>query len=260
MKGTLHFLGSGGSLGVPMMGCSCEVCTSKDPKNNRLRPSVLINVAGKKLLVDCGPDVRQQFLRVGLDAIDGIILTHAHYDHIEGIDEMRALSIKTGSPTPMLMSTETEADLKKRFGYIFEYQRSNTVITTQMAIELFPSRRGSIEFCGIPISYFTYEQAGMFAQGLRFGSIAYVSDIKKYPESIFEDLKGVETLIVSALRFTDSMMHFTVDEALAFSKRVGAKKTWFTHICHDLEHEKTNRYLPENVRMAYDGLQLEFEL
>lgn len=260
MKGSLQFLGTGGSLGVPVMACGCEVCLSSDPKNKRLRPSVLVQVNGRKILIDCGPDVRQQFLRLGVDAIDGMILTHAHYDHVEGLDEMRAICMKSGHSIPMLLSEETLEDIKRRFNYIFQYQDSKTILVTRLALEVFPDKRGVQHFCGVPIKYFTYEQAGMSTQGIRFGSIAYVSDIKKYPETIFQDLEGVDTLILSALRFTDSIMHFSVDEALAFAKRVGAKKTWLTHISHDLDHEKTNRYLPENVRMAYDGLQLEFEL
>lgn len=255
---SLLILGSGASLGVPVVGCSCEVCKSSNTKNKRLRPSALLKIAGKQILIDCGPDVRQQLLRAEVKKIDGIILTHAHYDHVEGVDEMRAFSIIDKRSTPFLMSEETLEDLKRRFAYIFEHQQNDVIITARMSIDLFKSKRGHTHFCGIPIQYCTFSQMGMSIQGLRIGNLAYISDIKEYPDTIFDDLKGVETLVLSALRHTESKMHLSVDEAVAFFKRTGAKQCWLTHISHDLDHEKTNQYLPENVRLAYDDLLIDF--
>lgn len=252
------FLGSGASLGVPVIGCSCAVCRSDNPKNKRLRPSGIIRSGDKQILVDCGPDVRSQLLREGISSLDGVILTHAHYDHVEGIDELRALSIIQKAQMPFLMSKETLEDLQRRFHYIFEHQESKVVITTRLNIELFEGERGEKEFVGLPIKHFTFQQAGMQVQGLRIGTFAYVSDIKVYPETIFEELEGVEILILSALRFQDSRMHFTIDEALAFAERVGAAKTYLTHVAHELDHDQTNAKLPKNVQLAYDGLSIDF--
>lgn len=259
MKGQFQFLGSGASLGVPVMGCSCDVCRSTNPKNKRLRPSALIQYDGKRILLDCGPDIRQQAIQLGLEDIDGLILTHTHYDHVEGLDELRAFTLKHRRFLPCLLSRESLDELKSRFYYIFEHQKSEQIIITKLDWTTLPEKRGEIDFLGATIKYFTFEQMKMPVQGIRIGNLSYVSDIKTYPESIFEDLAGTETLVISALRYTDSLMHLTVDEAVAFARRVGAKKTWLTHISHDLDHEKTNAYLPDDIQLSYDGLKLEFE-
>jgi len=240
------------------MGCSCDVCRSSNPKNKRMRPSALITVGGKRILLDCGPDIRNQALAIELEDIDGLILTHTHYDHVEGLDELRAFTIKHKRYLPALMSEESLAELKSRFYYIFKYQTSNDIIITRLDIKTFPEKRGEVDFLGNKIRYFSFDQIGMQVQGIRLGNLSYVSDIKNYPESIFEDLKGTETLIISALRFTDSLMHLTVDQAIEFSRKVGAKETWLTHISHDLDHDRTNAYLPEGIKLSYDGLELNF--
>lgn len=258
MKGIVQVLGSGASMGIPVMGCSCSVCISSNPKNKRLRPSILIKAGGKNVLVDCGPDLRQQFLNYQIMGIDGLVITHAHYDHVEGLDELRALSMVGGKFTPCLLSRETLNDLHRRFYYIFENQHSEIIMTSRLNLQQFDAKRGRIDFCGLPFKYFTYEQMGMEVQGIRLGNMAYVSDIKNYPETIFEDLKGVDILILSALRHSESRMHFTVDDAVTFALKSGVKHCWLTHIAHDLDHEKTNQNLPKNVQLAYDGQLIEF--
>lgn len=259
MKGKLLFLGTGGSMGVPVIGCGCEVCHSKNPFNKRLRPSVLVKVDHKVFLIDAGPDYRTQALQFGITALDGVLFTHAHHDHTAGVDDLKVYSFRMQRPLPSLMSLETAKDLKVRYYYIFNREPVYDKSTMRMEMHILNGERGEVEFEGIKISYLSYEQGGMQVNGYRIGSLAYLSDISRFPPSIFEDLKGVKTLILSALRFTPSPLHFTVDDAVDFSEKSGASRTFLTHISHDLDHDKTNAYLPPNIRMAYDGLEIDIE-
>jgi phosphoribosyl 1,2-cyclic phosphate phosphodiesterase len=254
------FLGTGGSMGVPLVGCACSVCTSKNVFNKRLRSSGLIRVEGKNILLDCGPDFRAQALAANIQGLDGMILTHAHYDHIGGLDDLRAFFVKMDKPISCLLSNETTHDIKRRFDYMFKEFEAKYVIMPKIDLQEFQSDRGEVDFLGVKLKYLSYTQMKMQINGIICGNLAYISDIKHFPDSIFEDLKGVETLIISALRFTPSTMHFTVDEAIDFARKTGAKRTFLTHIAHELDHEKTNAYLPSNIQMAYDGLRLTFQV
>lgn len=257
--GVLTFLGTGASMGVPIPGCPCEVCHSDNPLNRRYRSSILCRIDGKNILIDCGPDFRSQALKNHIRHVDGVIFTHAHNDHTAGVDDLKVYGFLSGSPIPCLLSKETYEDLKRRFYYLFEGEEGhNPSIKMRFDMHLLEKDRGRIDFVGVDIHYFSYEQMGMKVNGFRIGRMAYVTDIRHYPDSIFTDLKGVDILIVSALKFGPSPMHFNIDEAIEFAKKVGASKTWFIHIAHDLDHEKTNAYLPENIRLAYDGLHIEF--
>lgn len=259
MKGHFLFLGTGGSMGIPVIGCHCPVCRQGTAKDVRLRASGLLTVNNKSLLIDCGPDFRQQMLKHHIEHLDGVMITHAHHDHTASIDELRALSLKTKKPMLCLMSQVTLDDIHVRFKYIFDPAMGKQRFTPKVEPVILEKKRGEVTFQEINIHYFTYEQGGTEVNGFRIGNFAYVSDIHDYEETIYEDLDGVEVLVLSALRFTPSHLHFTVDEAIDFSKRVGAKETWLTHISHDLEHEQTNAYLPKEVRLAYDGLQISFQ-
>lgn len=247
-------------MGVPVIGCPCEVCNSDSPYNKRLRTSALLKIEDKKFLIDAGPDLRQQALKFKINKIDGVIFTHAHQDHTGGIDELRVYYMLYKQSVPCLMSKETYEDIRARFGYMFEVQPLEIKLLPRLAIEFLEDNKGITEFQGIPVQYMSYEQIGMKVTGYRFGKFAYVTDIRKYDEKIFEDLKGVEILVLSALRYTPSHMHFTVDEAVEFAQKVGAKETWLTHLAHELDYEKTNSYLPPNIRLAYDGLDIQFEI
>lgn len=254
IKPKLLFLGTGGSMGIPVIGCKCQVCQSGASYNHRLRPSALLIANNKRILIDCGPDFKEQALRNQLDWLDGIIVTHAHHDHTAGFDELRIYSLRSHQAIPCLLSSDTLIDLKKRFYYIFEANNLYSTLTAKFQLQVLEKERGNTLFLGIDFSYFSYKQGGMQVNGFRCGNLAYVSDIKEYSDSIFEDLKGVETLVISAVRFSPTPLHFSVDEAVDFARRAGAKKTWLMHIAHELDHEKTNAYLPEDIRMAYDGL------
>jgi phosphoribosyl 1,2-cyclic phosphate phosphodiesterase len=259
MKGKVQFLGTGASVGIPMIGCDCAVCTSKDPLNKRLRPSALVMINGKRILIDAGPDLRYQMLRVGVDHLDGLIMTHAHYDHTAGFDDLRPIYYKRRSPLPVLLSQETANDVRNRYFYLFGAALGQPHID-RFDLKILPEQIGKVEFEGFPISYITYEQGGMQVNGYRIGNVAYVSDIRHFESAIFDRIRRVKTLIVSALRFTPSPLHFSIDEAIEFAKDVKAETVWLTHISHELDHCRTNAYLPPHMRLAYDGLEIEFEV
>ncbi|MCC5832150.1 MAG: MBL fold metallo-hydrolase [Chlamydiales bacterium] len=252
------FLGTGGSAGVPMIGCECPVCRSEDPLNKRLRPSGLLRAGDKILLIDSGPDFREQALKFDINRLDGVLLTHSHFDHVAGLDELRAYYLMSREPLSVLASESTLQDLKRRYDYLFREKSWGMSLAAQLDFHVLDNERGEALFCGIPLRYMTYEQGGMQVNGYRFGSFAYVSDIRNYPETLFEELTGVEILVLSALRHEPSLMHFNIEEAVAFSRKVGAKQTYFTHIGHELEHLKTNEQLPSGCALAHDGLRLAF--
>lgn len=259
-QGKLLFLGTGASMGIPVIGCTCRVCLSDNPRNQRCRSSVFCTIDNQRILIDCGPDFRQQALRHEIGQIDGLIFTHAHNDHTAGIDELRVFCLRSGQPIPCLLSSDTAKDLKTRFHYMFEEREPYAGLVSRFGMQYFERHRGEVVFQGIRIGYFAYQQLGMRVDGLRFGNLAYVSDIKEYPETIFEDLQGVKTLILSALHFQTTKMHFSVDDAIAFARKVGAEKTWLMHVSHGLDHDEGNAYLPEHIEFAYDGLQIDFEV
>lgn len=258
MKCSLLFLGTGASSGIPLIGCTCAVCTSTNPYNQRLRPSVLITVEEKTFLIDTGPDLRAQALTHHITKLDGVLFTHTHYDHIAGIDELRSFYLLNKEPLPVLLSKPTYDELRVRYAYLFTEKSRDKSLTAQLNFSVLPSERGTISFQGVNIQYLTYEQGGMKVSGFRLGNMAYLSDLNKYDETIFEDLEGVEVLVVSALRYAPSYMHLTVEEASAFAKKVGAKKTYLTHLSHEIEHEEANKMLPEGICLSYDGLTIDF--
>lgn len=254
MKGKLLFLGTGGSVGVPVIGCSCAVCQSKDEKNQRLRPSVLLRLMNRQFLVDVGPDFRQQALRYGIHHLDGVYLTHAHHDHAAGIDDLRPICFERKSPLPILLSHETAHEVTQRYAYLFQPQDQGE---SRFVLHMLPDESGEIQFEGFSVGYVSYQQGKMGVNGYRWGDLAYLSDIRQYDPSIFTHLQGVKDLVISALRFTPSPLHFSIDEAIDFSKAIKAERVWLTHLSHELEHHQANAYLPANMRVAYDGLELD---
>lgn len=256
MTNTATFLGTGSSLGVPLIGCPCDVCSSENPKNKRFRSSMLLDIDGKKIVIDSGPDFRTQALRADIKTLDGTIFTHSHHDHVAGIDDLRVFSFRNKEPLPCLASEETALDLEKRYFFMFNKQVNDPTSMPRLRIQRLDKKEGKVDFLGVPIEYFSYEQIGMEVTGIRIGTFAYVTDIKKYDDSIIDALKGVKTLVISALRFTSSYMHLTVDEAVDFIKMVKCEKAYLTHISHEIDHEKVNTCLPTSVELAYDGLKI----
>jgi phosphoribosyl 1,2-cyclic phosphate phosphodiesterase len=266
MQGTLTFLGTGTSMGVPTLGCTCEVCTSTNPHDRRLRPSVLVRwsetdnaeqqraaTAQRAAIIDTGPDFREQALREGVTRLDAVFYTHAHADHILGMDDLRPLSftaLREGGPIPLYAAEETARVLRQIYDYTFSPQAT---YPTRARVELVPltdrmNVRG-VDFVRVPVMH-----GEMEITGFRFGNAAYLTDVSSIPESSFALLEGLEHLALSALRHKPHPNHATVEQAVGWAKRIGARHTWLTHIAHELGHEATNRMLPEGVSLAYDGL------
>lgn len=258
-KGRFLFLGTAASAGVPVIGCKCSVCNSLSPNNSRLRPSGLLKVGGKTLLVDVGPDFRQQALKFKIDALDGLLLTHTHYDHIAGIDELRIFYIRTKKNLPCLLSYESLEDLKKRYYYLFQPIGEIPTLSARIDFTLLEEDMGEVLFQDVKISYISYFQGSAKVNGFRIGDFAYVSDIREYDPSVFLGLKGVKKLVLSALREEPSPQHLSLEEAVEFAKIVGAEETRLTHISHALDHDAINRKLPQSVQLGFDGLEMEFD-
>lgn len=251
-------------MGVPTLGCACPVCMSADPHDRRLRPSALIRwsepadaampaTRRRAVVIDTGPDFREQALHAGLTRLDAVFYTHAHADHILGMDDLRPLSFaafREGGPIPLYAGEETTAVLKHVFDYTFSPQAT---YPTRAKVTLEPlgerTRVHGVDFVRVPVMH-----GEMEITGYRFGNSAYLTDVSAIPESSFALLQGLEHLALSALRHKPHPSHATVEQALAWAQRIGARHTWLTHIAHDLGHEETNRALPPGIRLAYDGL------
>jgi phosphoribosyl 1,2-cyclic phosphate phosphodiesterase len=247
-------LGSGTSTGVPTIGCRCGVCTSSDPRDNRLRPSILISYSGRHVLIDATPDFRAQALRTGFDRLDAILFTHAHADHIMGLDDVRPFNFHQGGRIPIYASDRTMAAIHGAFSYIFEGGEKVTAVPqldshtlNGASFDLF-----GLEFTPIPI---LHGRAQIY--GFRFGNAAYLTDHSEIPEASLDRLRGLDVLFLDALRYKPHPTHSTVDRSIATAQQVAAKRVFFTHICHDLAHARTEERLPPHIRLAYDGLEIE---
>ncbi len=255
-KLSLLFLGTGSSMGVPVAACKCSVCQSSNPHNRRSRPGYLIQYQNKTLLIDASQDFRSQALAFGISHLDGVFITHAHHDHTAGIDDLRAYTCGR-KILPLLMSRSCYDDLSVRYHYIFEPTHKTLSSVTKSEVHYVPPEGGAVSFAGLELYTFPFYQMGMRVDGLRIGNFAFVSDIKEYDEEIFNHLKGVEVLLISALREESSPIHFNVEDSISFSRKVGANRTYFVHIAHEVEHEALQKKLPFGFFLAYDGLKIE---
>jgi phosphoribosyl 1,2-cyclic phosphate phosphodiesterase len=257
MKGEALFLGTGGSMGTPVIGCHCSVCKSSSPFNHRLRPSLLLTVENRRYLFDIGPDFRLQALKYGIEEINGVILTHSHYDHIGGLDELRIFYFRKQLPLPFLVSAETFEEIKLRYHYMMPSVQKQRAYPVQFDFQVLQEDQGFFEFENLPLSYFSYEQKGMKVTGVRIKDFAYVVDILTYPTTIFQSLKGVKTLVIDGTAWERTAAHLGITEIIEFAKKVGCKRTYLTHIAHEIDHEKVQTELPDGVQLAYDGLKLK---
>ncbi len=260
MKGTVRLLGTGASAGIPVIGCTCSTCRSVNPKNKRLRTSASLQIEGKEFLIDCSPDYRQQALKFGLTCPKALFLTHTHYDHIGGLEELRAYRVMGNSPIQCYLSRSSFENIKKLYYYHFLPESADVSFSAKFDFHILEGTSGHFVVEGMPVSYCTYLQGKMPVTGFRFGSLAYIVDIKTYDESLFSSLQGLDTLLISALRRAPSRMQLTIEEAISFSEKIVPKKTYCIHIAHETEIEEESRKLPHSVQLAYDGLELEFHV
>jgi phosphoribosyl 1,2-cyclic phosphate phosphodiesterase len=257
---TLTVLGSGTSMGVPSLGCKCRVCTSHDPHDNRMRPSILLSRGGRTAVIDTTPDFRSQALRAGLDRLDALVFTHGHADHILGFDDIRPYNVRQKEALPVYAASETIAVLQRTFAYVFGDEPSQSTIPQ---VTLHPIC-GPFEVLGVRMTPVPAQHGPIGVLGFRFGSAAYLTDFSSIPGSSKELLSDLDDLIVDALRDVPHPMHMTVEQTLALIQEVEPRRAWFTHIAHDLGHAETNERLRAqgfpHVQLAYDGLQFEVSL
>ena len=249
------FLGTGTSHGVPMIGCDCDVCRSSDPRDNRLRSSIYVEGDdGLCLLVDTTTDLRAQALRAGLKRVDALLFTHSHADHIFGLDEIRRFNMLTKRPVCLYGMRETLDDLRRTFGYVFEPDAPRGGGVPDL--RLWPLEGaccfGATEVEPVPVQHGRWQ-----VLGFRFGTFAYLTDCNGIPETSLARLRGLDVLVLDALRHRPHPTHFSLDEAVAMAYRIGARQTYFTHIAHELGHAATCAMLPAGMTLAHDGLVID---
>lgn len=246
----VKFLGTGGSVGIPEIGCQCKVCNSKDPRDKRHRASALISVAGKRILIDCGPDFKEQILKEPFSKLDAVLLTHEHYDHVAGIDDLRAFG-KFGD-VELYANKLTGEALKRRIPYCFEEHKYPGVPNINLNIVENTFFVGSVEIEPIIVMHY---RLPIF--GYRIDNFAYLTDVKEIPETEYDKLKGLDVLVVSALRHQEHVSHQTIEEAQKVIKKIAPNETYLIHMSHSLGlHAEEDAKLPSNIHLAYDGLEL----
>ena len=250
----VRILGSGTSTGVPQIGCSCPVCTSPDPKDNRLRASAIVETEDARILIDCGPDFRAQVLHLPFEKIDGVLITHEHYDHVGGLDDLRPFC-RFGA-VPIYAEEYVAQALRLRMPYCFVDHRYPGVpeipLQEVVAGQAFSIHRTEV----VPLRVM---HGRLPILGYRIGRLGYITDMLTMPEESYEQLEGIDVLIMNALRIAPHPTHQSLEEALKAAERIRAKETYFIHMSHDMGlHEKVEKGLPENVHLTYDGMEIIF--
>ena len=251
-------------MGVPTLGCSCRVCTSSDPRDTRLRPSVSIEwqqegmeSTSHRVLIDTGPDFRHQALRFGIRSIDAVFYTHAHADHILGLDDLRPLTFSHRDHKMPLYATAPTAEVLERvFSYTFS---ASATYPTRARVQMH-RLAGPLDVAGVTFTPVPLLHGGLEVTGYRFGNATYLTDMNRIPDASFALLQGVDVVVLDALRPQPHPSHATVSEAIAWAQRIGARETWFTHMSHEVMHAEMDPQLPAGIRLAYDGLRIPIEL
>ena len=251
---TVTFLGTGTSQGVPVIACDCEVCTSNDVHDRRLRASIMLEGMGKVIVIDSGPDFRYQMLRQHVQHLDAIVFTHEHKDHIAGMDDIRAFNFRQKQAIDVYATQRVQDALKREFAYVFDiFKYPGIPELTLHIINDEPFFVGGIRF--IPIEVLHHK---LPVSGFRINDFTYITDAKTVSPQEREKIRGSKILVVNALQQQEHLSHFTLNEALAFAEEIGAEKTYFTHISHKLgKHQYVAKKLPSTIELAYDGLKLE---
>lgn len=250
----ITFLGTGTSQGVPVIACSCQVCTSPNPLDKRLRVSVLVEIEGKALLIDCGPDFRYQMLRAGVKHLDAILFTHEHKDHVAGLDDVRAFNYRTQQAIDVYAHKRVQAAIQREFQYIF----SDFKYPGIPQVNLHEITGETLTVAGIAVEPVEVMHFLLPVYGFRIGDFTYITDAKTVSAASKEKIKGSKVLVINALQKESHISHFTLQEALDFAAEINAENTYLTHISHRMgKHEDISAHLPAGVSLAFDGLVLE---
>lgn len=255
-RNSILVLGSGTSVGIPMIGCGCKVCTSSDFRDKRLRPSILLRFGTRRILIDTSPDFRYQALRFGIERLDAILFTHAHADHILGLDDVRPYNFMQREEIPIFASAETLATIRRTFEYVFSPIPS---LSTRPRISAHVFDDSPLHVAGIEFQPIRVAHGQGVVYGFRFGDCAYLTDHSSIPEESMQKLAGLDILFLDALRHNPHPTHSTVEESLRIVRVLSPKRAFFTHISHDLRHETLQQRLPAHVQLAYDGLEIPIE-
>jgi phosphoribosyl 1,2-cyclic phosphate phosphodiesterase len=251
------FLGTGTSTGVPVVGCHCRVCTSTNPKNQRLRQSVAIETGGKHILIDTTPDLRLQLLRHPIPRLDFVLFTHSHADHMMGLDDIRPFNFRQRESIHAYANAPTAKAVRRAFSYIWDDRSQIGGGKPQLELH---EIEGTFSHDGVEITPIPVAHGNWTILGFRIGNFAYITDTNGIPESSLRLLEGVESLALDGLRPAPRHpTHFVIDEAVEYAKRIRAKETWIIHLAHEVEHEEVEAALPEGIRLSYDGLVLELD-
>jgi phosphoribosyl 1,2-cyclic phosphate phosphodiesterase len=240
-----------------MIGCTCAVCSSPDPRDRRSRPSIYIQCDGASLLVDTGPDLRTQALRFGVTRVDAILYTHGHADHVVGLDDVRRFNALQKSSIACYGDTRTLAEIRQMFGYVFDPATPKGGGIPHVELVEIDPEGGPFEAAGVRITPVPVYHGERLILGFRVGIFAYLTDCSRIPDGSWPLLEGVEVVVLDALRERPHPTHFSLSEAVEAAGRIGARHTYFTHIAHDLGHATTCAKLPPSMQLAYDGLIAE---
>jgi phosphoribosyl 1,2-cyclic phosphate phosphodiesterase len=251
---TITVLGSGTSHGVPMIACDCTVCTSADPRDRRMRPSVLIQYDATSLLIDTSPELRLQCLASNVRRVDAVLYTHHHIDHLAGLDDLRRFNWLQEAVIPCYGQPATLDRLRTMFAYVFEDEPEYPSAKPRLELR---EINGPLTLCGRTITPIPLLHGKLPVLGFRVGDFAYCTDVSEIPAESWPLLSGLDILILDALRKRPHPTHFNLEQAVDHARRIGARQTYFTHIAHELPHEATNRELPKGMALSHDGLVIE---
>ena len=255
IRGQLVFLGTGTSVGVPIPGCDCVACQSADPRNNRLRCGLALGLPEGNLLVDTPTDLRTQLLRERIGIVHAVVYTHEHADHLFGLDDLRLFPYYLGHKLPLFCEAKVEDRIRRSFDYAFIEDVGSLHAGAVPQLEITRITTAPFEVLGAPVTPIRLLHGRFEVLGFRFGNVAYCTDTNSIPEQSWPLLEGLDLLILDALRPRPHATHFSLDEAIAVAERVGARRTLFTHMSHELEHAATEARLPAGMGLAYDGLK-----
>jgi len=250
------FLGTGTSVGVPMIGCECDVCVSEDPRNHRFRCAGLVRVPAGNILIDTPPELRLQLLRAKVAKIHGVLFTHYHADHLHGLDDLRPIQHHIGKPVPLYCTSEVEERIRTSFSYAFEERKPNQSGYLPK-LEFRRIAEFPIPFLGESITPIPMEHGHFPVLGFRISNMAYCTDVSHIPDSSMRLLEGLDVLVLDALRETPHPAHFNLEQALAVIAKLKPKQTFLTHLSHEMDHKIIEPRLPKNIRFAYDGLSFD---